>query len=48
MKINPLGGYTTSVKKQVALLAVPGVVAVQSVVVVRLLKSCSEFPLKPT
>jgi len=48
VKIKPLGGYTVFVISQVAVFIVPAVVAVQSVVVVRLLKSWAESPLKPT
>jgi len=48
VKVNPLAGNTVALKVQVLLLAVPAIVADQSVVVVRLLKSALESPLKPT
>jgi len=48
VKVKPLGGKTVALSVQKLLLAVPALVLVQSVEVVRLLKSALELPLKPT
>jgi hypothetical protein len=49
VKVNPVEGITLGgVYEQVAVLTAPAVVADQLVVVVRLLKSAAEAPLKPT
>ena len=47
VKVKPLAGKTEALRVQELLLAVPAIVADQSVVVVRLLKSALESLLSP-